>query len=58
MRSKKCIKCSGFMIFQKDLDGTFWECYNCGRNENVEFNSSVKQARSRSYGVQSRSTRR
>ena len=58
MASKNCIKCSGYMVFSKDFDGTFWECMNCGRNENISFKASVKQARSRSYGVQSRRTRR
>lgn len=58
MASKNCIKCSGYMVFSKDFDGTFWECMNCGRNENIEFNSSVKQAKSRALEVQARTRKR
>ena len=52
--NKLCNKCGGYMYYEKDLDGDYWECINCGKHINISFNKSVTQAKSnKNWGVQS-----
>ena len=34
------------MFYEKDLDGDYWGCINCGKTVNINFNKGVKQTAS------------
>ena len=50
----RCDKCSGLMFYEKDLDGDYWGCINCGKIVNINFNKGVTQHRNNLWGVQSK----
>ena len=53
--NKLCDKCGGYMNYEKDYDGDFWECINCGKHINISFNKGVTQyQRNPLWGVQSK----
>jgi len=53
MNKNRCTKCTGYLNYEEDYDGSFLECVNCGNHINLEFNKSVQQVANRkNYGVQ------
>lgn len=53
MNKNRCDKCTGYLNYQEDFDGSFLECINCGNNINLNFNKSITQAKlSKNWGVQ------
>ena len=50
--NKICDKCGGYVSYQKDFDGDFWECINCWKHININFNKGVTQHKNPWWGVQ------
>ena len=42
------------MVYEKDLDGDYWGCINCGKIINISFNRGVTQHKNSHWGVQSK----